>query len=1042
MSTPLEKFQDLLRELFQFDCADLDFGIYRIMNHKRDVIERFFVANLPNAVAEELEKGAAAEQVQSEKKLQEIRKQIGESFGHAAIDTDGNLAEMFHNTPLGKSYFELMAKSAGGQGQEALEAAIFNHLYAFFSRYYQDGDFISKRRYSKRHRYAIPYNGEEVHLHWANSDQYYVKTGEHFQNYAFKSRRVTVEFMLNAADVEKDNVKGDKRYFVPCNETPTWDEESRRLAISFEYRPLTSQEKITYGNSNQQDNIINKAVSEIPSRLNHSSEATAALMAERRKKSDGKSVSFFEHHLLQYTRRNTSDFFIHKDLKGFLTRELDFYLKNEVLNLDEMEASGEERSEGWFQTMRTMRSVGGQIIDFLDQIENFQKMLWEKPKFVTETQYCITVSCIDEVFFKEIALCDAQWEEWRELFNIDEDQVDLFKAVREKVGRRVAFLRQHPTLVLDTRHFERDFIDRLLGRFGDLDGMTNGVLIQSENWQALNLMQGRYRNQITSVYIDPPYNTFATKILYKNEYEHSTWLSLLQARLSLSLQLLSDDAITCTTIDDYEFHRMMFVLESVFGPENYLATVVIRNNPSGRSTVKGISINHEYGLFFSRSSDLATVGRMPHTEVQKARYRETDKKGRRFEWENFRKSSAGSFRQDRPKQYFPIHCHKQNQSLRIPRIEWQPESQTWQILENPTIDEFVIFPKDSYGRDRVWRYGINRTSKILQDAQVKDTDRGTQIYTKKYLQSQGLLPRTWWDKEEYSARDSGTKTLVGLFGSSDVFDFPKAPVAIMDSIRVCDPRLEGIILDYFAGSGTTGHAVINLNREDEGRRKFVLVEMGQYFDSVLLRRIKKITFAPEWKQGKPTRMATPKEAERGPRIVKYLRLESYEDALNNIDFDEASAQQTMRFHEYLLKYMLKWETRRSETLLNVEKLSKPFSYLLNIHSDGQTRQKIADIPETFNYLIGLHVQTRHVHYDDDRRYLVYRGQIDERRVAVIWRETENWQKADFERDRDFVGKQKLTEDADDVYVNGDSFIREAKALEPLFKRRMFAGTVK
>ena len=149
MASSLEKFQDLLRELFQFDCADLDFGIYRIVNHKRDVIERFIVGDLPNAVAEELKKGAAAEQAQNEKKLQENRVQIWDSFGHAAIDADGNLEAMFHNTPLGKCYLELMAKSAGGQGRDALEAEIFNCLYAFFSRYYQDGDFISKRRYSK-----------------------------------------------------------------------------------------------------------------------------------------------------------------------------------------------------------------------------------------------------------------------------------------------------------------------------------------------------------------------------------------------------------------------------------------------------------------------------------------------------------------------------------------------------------------------------------------------------------------------------------------------------------------------------------------------------------------------------------------------------------------------------------------------------------------------------------------------------------------------------------------------------------------------------
>ena len=247
------------------------------------------------------------------------------------------------------------------------------------------------------------------------------------------------------------------------------------------------------------------------------------------------------------------------------------------------------------------------------------------------------------------------------------------------------------------------------------------------------------------------------------------------------------------------------------------------------------------------------------------------------------------------------------------------------------------------------------------------------------------------------------------------------------------------ILDYFAGSGTTGHAVINLNREDGGRRKFILVEMADYFDTVLLPRIKKVTYTPEWKDGKPKRMATAEEAERGPRIVKVIRLESYEDSLNNIAFDDAAGQQAMQFDDYLLRYMLKWEARKSETLLDIEKLASPFQYKLHIHAGGQTSVKSVDIPETFAYLLGLHVQTRRAHDDGGRRYLVYRGRIDHRQVAVIWRETEGWAQTDYERDRQFVAEHKLAEGADEVFVNGDSFIPGARALEPLFKARMFAS---
>src|SRR5690606_32931055 len=206
------------------------------------------------------------------------------------------------------------------------------------------------------------------------------------------------------------------------------------------------------------------------------------------------------------------------------------------------------------------------------------------------------------------------------------------------------------------------------------------------------------------------------------------------------------------------------------------------------------------------------------------------------------------------------------------------------------------------------------------------------------------------------------------------FDFSKSTALVRDSILASGGRREDtVVLDYFAGSGTTGHAVINLNREDGGRRKFILVEMADYFDTVLLPRLKKVTFSPEWKDGKPKRVATAEEAERGPRIIKVIRLESYEDALNNLSFDESGGQVALQFEDYLLKYMLQWETRKSETLLNVEKISKPFDYCLHIYRDGETRVQKVDLPETFNYLIGLDVARRQVLDDNGRCYLVYRG---------------------------------------------------------------------
>ena len=1030
MNRHCEKFQRLLRELFQFDCADLDFGIYRIMNYKRGAVEKFIAEDLPNAVAEELTSGNLADQARAAGDLTETARRVEEALGEDALDAAGNLDAIYRSTPLGRKYLKLQAMAAGARSREALEAVVFNHLFAFFSRYYQDGDFISKRRYSKRRRYAIPYNGEEVYLYWANNDQYYIKTAEHFHDYAFTARGVTAHFKMQAASVEQNNVKGDRRFFLPRIQDIAWDEKAGQVVIPFEYRPLTEREEAAYGAKNRQDAIIAKALADIRERLQEAGKASAALMAERRKTDKGESVGYLEHHLRQYVRKNTSDFFIHKDLKGFLSGELDFYLKNEVLNLDEMQAAGEQLAEGWFQIVRVIKSVGGRIIDFLDQIECFQKMLWEKRKFITETQYCITVGSIDESFYPDIAACEPQWTEWNELFHIDEKETNLFNSGKDGNGKRVAFLKDHPTLVLDTKHFTPVFNDRLLALF-NLDEMTDGLLIHSENFQSLRMLSPKYDAGIECVYIDPPYNTDASAIIYKNGYKDSSWLMLMENGLSMVRTLLPTAGVLCCAIDDEEAWRLRALMQNMFARE--LGIVPVRTNPAGRKSTERFSPAHEYAFFFGMDDSVPSS--LPKTDKENGRYPFVDDQGR-YAWNNLIRHGSGDRREDVPTMFYPIYVGSDD-AIRVPPMEWDNGKREYRVLETPGPEEVAVWPVRD-GIEKRWHRGWERVGSEPGDYRVRRGDDDRISIDFRIRMDEGAMPKTWWDDSRYASSNHGAKILKDLFVENP-FDFPKSVALVEDCVRASGGADATHILDYFAGSGATGHAVVNLNREDGGRRKFILVEMGGYFDTVLVPRIKKITFTPEWKDGKPKRMATQQEAERGPRIVKYMRLESYEDALDNIGFDDAAGRQALKFEDYLLKYMLKWETRASETLLNVEKLARPFHYKLHVHAAGRTREKIADIPETFNYLLGLHVQARQVYDDDGRRYLVYRGRIDRRRAAVIWRETEGWGKADLDRDKKFVAEQKLAEGADEVFVNGDSFIPNAKALEPLFKARMFAG---
>jgi adenine-specific DNA-methyltransferase len=1037
------KFQNLLRELFQFDCADLDFGIYRIMNYKRAVIERFITEDLPKAIAEELEQGALAEQSQAAQALESARKKVLGALGKDALDADGNLNETYRATNVGREYIEAQRRAQGSRSREALEAAIYNHLYVFFSRYWQDGDFISKRRYSKKERYAIPYNGEEVYLYWANHDQYYIKTGEYFTDYTYKAPNgVTVHFKLRQADVEQNNVKGEKRFFLPLLKEIAWDETARQLTIPFEYRPLSEQETITYGQKNQQEAIIAKAVAEIPKRIKVP-EALAALTAERRYPGNADVSSALEYHLRQYTRRNTSDFFIHKDLKGFLSRELDFYLKNEVLNLEELEAAGEHLAQGWFQLMRLIKRIGLRIIEFLAQIEDFQKMLWEKKKFVTEVFYLVKVGNIPESFYTEIAACEAQWEEWKTLFAIEELHKNLLSGDVTTTEGRIAFLKAHPTLVLDTRHFSADFTDRLLASFDDLDEMTDGLLVHGENWQALNLLQEKYRERVKCIYIDPPYNTGNDQFIYRDSYQHSSWLAMMAIRLALIVDFLRDDGALFVSIDANERDRLRILAEVILGAGWYLNTFVWINNLKGRQiSGRGAAGTHEYVLAFGGKGIGTLIAPVTKfKDIMPSAYKGFDYEtkedaGGSYVIKNELYNTNSKFNEEtRPNLVFNIHYNFATGEVRFSDVD-----------DDIQFEGFVKIPpkknNDGSHKYHAWRWGKEKIQRDKAHLEFIQTEDGVRIYTK----VRGFGTTTLKDVLTDISTSEGGKELFHLFGAVAFVDYPK-PVALVEVFASQAGDVE-FIADFFAGSGTTGHAVINLNREDGGRRKFILVEMAQYFDTVLLPRIKKVTFSPEWKDGKPKRMATPEEAERSPRIVKVIRLESYEDALNNLTFDDANSQQALELFrdDYLLSYMLRWETRHSETLLNVEKLQSPFSYKLHLHRDGETRERTVDLPETFNYLLGLDVQTRRVlpspsgrGAGGEGRYLVYRGTLrNGRTVVILWRETKDWTEEDYRRERDFVKEQKLTEGADEIYVNGDSRIPGARSLDPIFKERMFA----
>lgn len=1039
----IEKLRSLLKTLFQFDCADLDFGVYRIMNYKRKEIEQFIEKDIIQAVAEEFKKYEARNKGELLQKIEAKRKEIirdEERLGEKILK-NGDLEDKFQDKPFAREYLELKRQLADVEATEDEKTQVFNDLYTFFSRYYEDGDFIAKKRLSsKGDRYAIPYSGEEVKLHWANYDQYYVKTGEMFKDYEFVVKGWRVMFKTVAADVEAGNGVSERRYFVLAQKEPVKVEKGMCL-IQWQYVPATEdalkQFKVKTKSGEEkrtgiQQDEINGFIKEQILQCITVAELKTALIEQR----DDKTV--LERHLYKYTKRITSDFFIHKNLRSFLERELDYFIKSEILDISSLEPRHVSK-------VKVIEGIGKKIVAFLSQLEDFQKLLFERRKFITDTQYCIAVGNVVEGFYAEIATNNTQWAEWKGLFHIDENGRDLFNAgARGKKDKRVAFLRAHPTLMLDTKHFDQDFRDRLLASFDHLDDMIDGLLIHGENFQALTLLSERYRERVNCVYVDPPYNSDASPILYKNDYKSSTWASLMDNRLRIARPLLTTNGVLVAAIDDEQQRELSFILSSIFD-NRLLGTICVRANPSGRPTKTGYSVAHDYLLFAGQGPDSA-IGRMPPTEDQIARFSEHDEKGL-FEWRNLRREGSNSDRTARPALYYPIYV--KGTSMRVPKMTWNATAQEWVVEEKARSGEQVVLPDNEAGAQKTWRWEWTTVLASIVDLAVrKDRSGRDYIYCKRRPHEEGVVSVSCWFDAKYSATEHGTAVLKALFGKS-VFSYPKSIDAVVDSIYVAGAsRTNAYVLDCFAGSGTTAHAVINLNREDGGRRRFILVEVDEYFDTVLLPRIKKVVFSPEWKEGKPVREATAEEANRSPRIVKIIRLENYEDTLHNVEFMNRDKGQTAlqlfgnseEGNEYMVKYFLRYETEGSASLVNLKQFESPFDYTLKVISGSKGEQTVVvDMVETFNYLLGLSVQQYKTMQDNGRKYVVVLGEARGKKAAVVWRPTKD---IDLEKDKQIIESALNGFDADEMFINGDSLIKSYKPIESEFKALMFAPSAR
>lgn len=373
---------------------------------------------------------------------------------------------------------------------------------------------------------------------------------------------------------------------------------------------------------------------------------------------------------------------------------------------------------------------------------------------------------------------------------------------------------------------------------------TQNLYIEGDNLQVLKLLRENYLGKVKMIYIDPPYNT-GNDFVYndnfdqdKQEYVHNSgqydeeghqlvtntesngrfhtdWLNMIYPRLKVAKDLLSEDGVIFISIDDHEVENIKKIGSEVFGNSNFIGIITIKGNPRGRQSSTYLAQVHDFLIVYRKSSQLKLEGFPISEEEIKSRFNKVDSSGNIYEEWELRKRGAASRREDVPTLYFPIYYN-----ILTNEISTIKSSDT----------DIIILPKLGDGSDGRWRWSKEKIENDKSKLYVRKNNKGLyNIYERKSLEEKSTqLAPTIWDYSDVNT-ELGTKLVKSLFDNAGYFDFPK-PLGLINRILKISTTKDSIILDFFSGSATTAHAVMQLNAEDGGNRKFIMVQLPEATD--------------------------------------------------------------------------------------------------------------------------------------------------------------------------------------------------------------------
>jgi len=865
-----------------------------------------------------------------------------------------------------------------------------NHLFDFFSQFF--------------HRKNQPKFQEFDYISLKN-DKYYYKKSQFFENlFIDLEDGFKLEFKLTLRESKKEGKEKTNKFFIIEKElNPViYNHSDKLLIVNFQYRQLLEDE--IKGSKRSIQKAIKKYCYDLI--LNHLKDPT--ILNILKKEHISSESDNLTHYLDLYYSKSDSDRFIYNNFGKHLKLALKKYIQGHLLPLVLNSFENNKHFEILKKNIKSFEFISNKIIDILTKIEEIKKRLFLKKKFVSNTNYGITLNKIPNEYYIEIIENKNQMNQWRENFNLKSLLEDEAKISME-------FLKFNPFLVVDTKNFPMDFKFKLISDIPDLNTSIQGILIKSENFQAMNLLLRVFHNTIKCIYIDPPYNT-GQNFLYNDSFERETWLIMMKNRLILANFFLNSDGIFFSSIDDNELAYYSILVEKIF--KKRLNTIIWHKKTQPSFLSKELIPVTEYIVVAKKKKEpvklMGGYGDLKKlTELinigNSVCERMLDKKNLLINSGNWSGTlTNGLYGKEKLKVELlngPIQVKKgiPNKNLRLKtRFKWSQDRINLEIGKGGLIHIKSI-------------KSLRPTIQRFYDKPIIKAP--TTLLSKKI----NSLPTN---------TDANTE-LKNLFKISN-FDYPKPTELIKYLIRaVTYFENEGIILDFFAGTGTTAQSTLELNSADNGNRKYILIEKEDYFEKLLIPRIQKIMFSSKWKDGSPI------SNEGYNHIYKSICLEQFSDCFWNIFLKEESYLYP-DVSDRKIKYIIDWSNQESPVSLNFKTFDDPFDYKIILTENGVIKEKNVDLIETFNFLLGLKVINSKIFSNQNRNYHIIFGCLNNTekiKVLVIWRATLG---LNLDKEVKFLEEEIIPQFvSDEIYINGEFAIKNAKPIGISFNNLMF-----